>query len=92
MFSVVFDFLAALVRASLQVFAALGRALWDVLSAFATAILWPFRAIGGILLGRWDLTGPWTSLYFLTCGLILLVLAGLIAWGFWKKYRRRDNH
>lgn len=90
MFTAVFEFFAALVRASLQVFAALGRAMWDVLFALATAVLWPFRAVGGVLFGNWDLTGPWTSLYFVTCGIIMLVLAGLIVWG-WH-LNRRKNH
>ncbi len=90
MFSAVLDFFIALARASLQVFAALGRGLWDVFSALATAVLWPFRAVGSVLFGNWDLTGPWTTLYFVTCGLILLALVGLILWG--RRLNRRKNH
>ena len=52
--SAIFDVLSSIVSAFFQVLGALGQGLWDILGAVASAVLWPVRAVGGILFGGWD--------------------------------------
>ena len=66
--SAIFDVLSSIVSAFFQVLGALGRGLWDILGAVASAVLWPVRAVGGILFGGWDVSSQWTPLYFVACG------------------------
>lgn len=95
MFSAVFDFLSSvwrLLEAFLGALGSLGRAFLDALAALVSAILWPVRAIADVLLGNWNVSGPWTPFYFLACGLLLLALIALVVWVFWGNRLRRKNH
>ena len=71
MFSALWDIFSSLVSAFFQVVGALGRGLLDVLSALASAVLWPIRAASGILFGNWDVSSQWTPLYLSACGVLL---------------------
>ena len=74
MFSALWDIISSLVSAFFQVVGALGRGLLDVLSALASAVLWPIRAASGILFGNWDVSSQWTPLYLSACGVLLAAL------------------
>lgn len=76
-------------RAFFEVIGALARGSWDVLSSIASAVLWPVRAVTGLLFGDWSTVGRWTPWYFLLCAIVLATLTGLVLWGFWKK---KQNH
>lgn len=91
MISTIFSFFVSLAQTSLEIFGALGRGLLDILSALASVILWPFRAMWGILFGSWDLTSPWTPLYFLVCLVLLLALAAFAVWALWVNHKRKKG-
>lgn len=91
MFSALWDIFSSLVSAFFQVVGALGRGLLDVLSALASAVLWPVRAVGGILFGGWDVSFQWTPLYFVACGVLLAALVFLLACALWVNHRRKKG-
>ena len=68
-----------------------GRGLWDILGAVASAVLWPVRAVGGILFGGWDVSSQWTPLYFVACGVLLAALVFLLACALWVNHRRKKG-
>ena len=80
MFSALWDIFSSLVSAFFQVVGALGRGLLDVLSALASAVLWPIRAASGILFGNWDISSQWTPLYLSACGVLLAALILFFLW------------
>ncbi len=95
MFSAVFEFLSSVWRLLESFMGALGsltRAFLDVLAALVSAILWPVRAVADILLGRWNVAGPWTPFYFLVCGILFLALIVLAVWIVQGNRLRRKNH
>ena len=85
MISALFDLLSAVSRGLFQVLGALFRVFVELLSGIASAVLWPFRAANALLFGDWSSVGRWTPLYLGACGLVLLALAALIAYGWWKR-------
>lgn len=89
MISALWDVLQSIGRAFFQVIGALAHGAWDVLSGVASAVLWPVRAVTGLLFGDWSTVGRWTPWYFLLCAIVLATLTGLVLWGFWKK---KQNH
>ena len=89
--SAIFDVLSSIVSAFFQVLGALGRGLWDILGAVASAVLWPVRAVGGILFGGWDVSSQWTPLYFVACALLLAALVFLLACALWVNHRRKKG-
>ena len=91
MFSALWDIFSSLVSAFFQVVGALGRGLLDVLSALASAVLWPIRAASGILFGNWDVSSQWTPLYFVACGVLLAALVFLLACALWMNHRRKKG-
>ena len=91
MFSALWDIFSSLVSAFFQVVGALGRGLLDVLSALASAVLWPIRAASGILFGNWDISSQWTPLYFVACGVLLAALVFLLACALWVNHRRKKG-
>lgn len=91
MFSALWDIFSSLVSAFFQVVGALGRGLLDVLSALASAVLWPIRAASGILFGNWDVSSQWTPLYFVACGVLLAALVFLLACALWVNHRRKKG-
>lgn len=92
MFSALWDIFSSLVSAFFQVVGALGRGLLDVLSALASAVLWPIRAASGILFGNWDVSSQWTPLYFVACGVLLAALVFLLACALWVNHRRKKGN
>ena len=91
MFSALWDIFSSLASAFFQVVGALGRGLLDVLSALASAVLWPIRAASGILFGNWDVSSQWTPLYFVACGVLLAALVFLLACALWVNHRRKKG-
>lgn len=89
--SAIFDVLSSIVSAFFQVLGALGRGLWDILGAVASAVLWPVRAVGGILFGGWDVSSQWTPLYFVACGILFAAVILLAVWALWTNYKRRHG-
>lgn len=85
MISALFDLISAIAKAFFQVFGALVHIFVELLSGISQAVLWPFRAASALLFGDWHTMGHWTPLYFATCLLILLALAALIGYGYWKR-------
>ena len=92
MISALFDLISAIASAFFQVLGALFHVAAELLSSAASVILWPVRAAVGLLFGRWGMASPWTNLYFLICGLLLLLLAVLVIWGLWQGYKQRKGH
>ena len=70
---------------------ALGRGLLDVLSALASAVLWPIRAASGILFGNWDVSSQWTPLYLSACGVLLAALILFFLWALWSNHKRKKG-
>ena len=91
MFSALWDIFSSLASAFFQVVGALGRGLLDVLSALASAVLWPIRAASGILFGNWDVSSQWTPLYFVACAILLAALVFLLACALWVNHRRKKG-
>lgn len=91
MISAIFDLIGSLASAFFQVAGALGRAFLDILSALSSAVLWPVRAVGGILFGGWDVSSQWTPLYFVACGVLLAALVFLLACALWVNHRRKKG-
>ena len=89
--SAIFDVLSSIVSAFFQVLGALGRGLWDILGAVASVVLWPVRAVGGILFGGWDVSSQWTPLYFVACAILLAALVFLLACALWVNHRRKKG-
>ena len=89
--SAIFDVLSSIVSAFFQVLGARGRGRWDILGAVASAVLWPVRAVGGILFGVWDVSSQWTPLYFVACGVLLAALVFLLACALWMNHRRKKG-
>lgn len=96
MFSAIFDFFSSiwqLLSTLLGALGSVGRALLDVLFALVSAILWPVKALGSIFFGTWNVSAPWTPLYFLACTILILALIVLVAWALWVNHlRRKNNH
>ena len=91
MLSAIFDVLSSIVSAFFQVLGALGRGLGDILGAVASVVLWPVRAVGGVLFGGWDVSSQWTPLYFVACGVLLAALVFLLACALWVNHRRKKG-
>ena len=92
MFSALWDIFSSLVSAFFQVVGALGRGLLDVLSALASAVLWPIRAASGILFGNWDVSSQWTPLYLSACGVLLAALILFFLWALWSNHKRKNGN
>ncbi len=92
MFSALFDLISAVANAFFQVLGALFQVVSELLSSVVSVILWPVRTAAGLLFGHWNLSSPWTDLYFLICGLLFLLLAVLVIWGLWQAHKRRKSH
>lgn len=90
--SAIFDVLSSIVGTFFQVLGALGRGLWDILGAVASAVLWPVRAVGGILFGGWDVSSQWTPLYLSACGVLLAALILFFLWALWSNHKRKKGN